>query len=70
LQDFRKDVTIQVCNQAGQVMKPYLVFNAWPSEYTGMPELDAGANAVALESMTLQNDGWQRDDSFAAPAAT
>ena len=68
LQDFRKDVTIQVCNQAGQVMKRYLVFNCWPSEYTAVPDLDAGDNGVAMESVTLQNEGWQRDDSFVAPA--
>jgi phage tail-like protein len=68
LRDFRKDVTIQVCNQAGQVMKQYLLFNCWPSEYTAMPDLDAGGNDVGLETMTLQNEGWQRDDSFVAPA--
>lgn len=67
LQDFRKDLTVQLCNQAGQVMKQYLLFNCWPSEYTALPELDASANAVALESLTLQNEGWQRDDSFTAP---
>ena len=67
LKDFRKDITIKVCNQAGQVMKQYIAFSCWPSDYTGLPELDASANAVALESMTLQTEGWQRDDSFTAP---
>ena len=67
LSDFRKDVTIMLCNQAGQVMKQYLAFNCWPSEYTATPDLDAASNDVALESMTLQCEGWQRDDSFTAP---
>lgn len=67
LKDFRKDLTIQLCNQAGQIMKQYMAFNCWPSEYTGLPELDSNANAVAIESMTLQNEGWQRDDSYKAP---
>jgi hypothetical protein len=39
-----------------------------PSEYTALPELDASDNGVALESMTLLNEGWQRDDTFTAPA--
>lgn len=68
LKDFRKDITIQVCNQAGQIMKQYLAFNCWPTEYQGLPDLDASSNDVALETLTLANEGWQRDDSFAAPA--
>ena len=68
LRDFRKDVTIRLCNQAGQVVKQFLVFNCWPSEYTALAEMDAAGNDVALETMTLQNEGWQRDDAYVAPA--
>lgn len=65
LADFRKTLTIDHCNQAGQVLDRYYVFNCWPSKYAALPELDAGAaNAVALESLTLQNEGWQRDDDY------
>lgn len=67
LKDFRKDIKIELCNQAGQVMVVYYAFNCWPSEYHALPELDSAANAVALESMTLQNEGWERDDSYSAP---
>jgi phage tail-like protein len=67
LKDFRKDITIEVCDQSGQVVKRYLAFNCWPSEYQGMPDLDASSNDVALETMTLVNEGWQRDDSLKAP---
>lgn len=67
LKDFRKDIKIELCNQAGQTMQVYYVFNCWPSEYHALPELDANANAVAMESMTLQNEGWARDDTYKAP---
>lgn len=67
LKDFRKDIKIELCNQAGQVMQAYYVFNCWPSEYHALPELDGNANSVAIESMILQNEGWQRDDSYKAP---
>lgn len=67
LKDFRKDITIHLCNQAGQVVKQYFVFNCWPSEYQGLPDLDAGDNSVALETMTLVNEGWVRDDHLKAP---
>ena len=67
LADFRQDLQIQLMNQAGQLRASYLVFNCWPSEYTAMPEADAAANTVALQSMTLQNEGWQRDDTLEAP---
>ncbi len=67
LADFRKDLTIDLCNQAGQIMKQWMVFNCWPSEYQGMPELDGSGNDVALETMTIVNEGWQRNDAFKAP---
>ncbi len=67
--DFRKDVKIDLLDQAGQVVTTYYVFNCWPSAYTALPELDASANAVAIESMTLQHEGWSRDDAVKAPAA-
>ena len=68
LKDFRKDVTISLYNQAGQVVKVYYVFSCWPSEYISLPELDGNGNAVAIESLTLQNEGWARDDSVKAPS--
>jgi len=67
--DFRKDVKIDLLNQAGQIVTTYYVFNCWPSAYTALPELDASSNGVAIESMTLQHEGWSRDDSVKAPSA-
>jgi phage tail-like protein len=59
LKDFRKTVKIDMCNQAGQIMLSYYVFNAWPSKYQAMPEMNAQDGAtVALETLTLQNEGW------------
>ncbi len=65
LSDFRKTLKIDLCNQAGQIAKVYYVFNCWPSAYTAAPDLDSNSNDLALESMTIQNEGWQRDDSYA-----
>lgn len=67
LKDFRKDIQIELMNQAGQVVLSYYIFSCWPSEYIALPELDAGSNAVAIQTMTLQNEGWIRDDSVQAP---
>ena len=69
LADFRRDLVIQLMNQAGQKGAQYMVFSCWPSSYTALPELDATANTVAIETLELQNEGWQRDDSFALPDA-
>ena len=69
LADFRKDLLIEVCNQSGQTMLKYWVFNAWPTKYQAAPELDASAgNTVALETLELAHEGWTRDTSF-SPAA-
>ena len=67
LADFRKDITIELLNEQGSVAKAYKVYNCWVSEYTALPELDSGGNAVAIESMTLQNEGWERDEEVTEP---
>lgn len=68
LRDFRKDVIIEVYNEAGQKVKAYNVFRCWVSEFQALPELDASANAVAIESLKLENEGWERDYSVTEPA--
>lgn len=68
LKDFRKDITIELFNAAGQKALAYNVFRCWVSEFQAMPELDGAGNAVAIETLTLQNEGWERDES-AGPGA-
>jgi phage tail-like protein len=67
LADFRKDIIIEVYNEAGQLALAYKVYRCWPSEYTAFPELDASANAVAIQSLTLKNEGWERDYEVTEP---
>jgi len=67
LRDFRKDVVIQLLNEAGQVAKAYKVFRAWPSEYQIAGELDANANAVAIQSLKLETEGWELDADVPEP---
>lgn len=61
LKDFRKDIIIEVYNEAGQLALRYNVYRCWVSEYTAMPDLDANANAVAIQHLKLENEGWERD---------
>ena len=68
LKDFRKDLTIDVYNEAGQLVLAYNVFRAWVSEYQALPDLDANANAVAIQTLKLENEGWERDVAVAEPA--
>ena len=65
--DFRKDIVIQLLNEAGQVALVYKVFRAWPSEYQIVSELDGNANAVAIQSLKLENEGWERDYDAPVP---
>ncbi len=61
LADFRKNIVLQVLNEAGQVAVAIKVYRAWPSEYQVVGELDANANAVAIQSLKLECEGWERD---------
>lgn len=68
LKDFRKDVIIEVYNESGQLALSYQVFRCWVSEYQALPDLDANANAIAIQHIKLENEGWKRDESTPEPA--
>jgi phage tail-like protein len=67
LADFRKEIIIEVYNEAGQLAIAYHVHRCWVSEYQALPDLDANANAVAIQHLKLENEGWERDDKTAEP---
>jgi phage tail-like protein len=67
LADFRKDITIELLNEAGQRVLAYNVFRCWPSDYQALPNLDAAADAIAIQSLTLQHEGWARDLDVVEP---
>ena len=68
LQDFRKEIILEVYNEAGQLALAYKIYRCWVSEYQALPELDANANAVAIQTLKLENEGWERDYDVAEPA--
>jgi len=67
LKDFRKDIILEVYNEAGQLALSYLIFRCWVSELQALSDLDANANAVAIEHIKLENEGWQIDPDVAEP---
>lgn len=68
LGDFRKDIRIELLNEAGQVVKAWNCFRCWVSEFTCLGELDANGNAVVFETLVLQNEGWERDYDVTEPS--
>jgi len=68
LKDFRKDLIIELYNEAGQLAISYKVYRAWVSEFQALPDLDANANAVAIQHIKLENEGWVRDVETAEPS--
>jgi phage tail-like protein len=67
LKDFRKDVIIELYNEAGQLALAYKIYRCWVSEFQSLPELDANANAVAIQTLKLENEGWERDYDVTEP---
>lgn len=68
LKDFRKDLIIELYNEAGQLVLAYKVYRAWISEYQALPELDANGPAVAIQSLKIEHEGWERDYDVVEPA--
>ena len=67
LASYRKDIRLEVLNEAGQLVIAYIVYRCWPSVYQPLPELDAGAGLTLLESLTLEHEGWERDPAVVEP---
>ena len=67
LDKFRKDVILEVYNEAGQLVIRYKIFRCWVSEFQALPDLDANANAVAIQTLKLENEGWERDYEVPEP---
>jgi len=70
LKNFRKDVILLVNNERGQTVKRYKIYRCWVSEYNAVPDLDANANAIAIEHIKLENEGWERDLDSGEPDET
>lgn len=68
LKDFRKDIIIELYNEAGQLVIAYKVFRCWVSDYQAQADLDANANAVLIQTLKLENEGWERDTAVVEPA--
>jgi len=67
LKDLRKDIAIVLLNEQGQPVYRYKVYRCWVAEYQAIPDLDAGANAIAIEHIKLEHEGWERDKSVTEP---
>jgi phage tail-like protein len=67
LKDFRKNVILEMYNEAGQVALSYKIYRCWVSDFQSLPDLDANANAVAIQSIKLENEGWERDYDVKEP---
>ena len=64
---YKKDLTLEMMNEKGHVVYRYFLYDCWVSEYTAMPELNANANAVAIESLKIELEGWDRDKDTKEP---
>lgn len=67
LVNYKKELTLEVLNERGQVAKRYFLHNCWVSEFTAVPDLDANANAVAIEHLKVELEGWERDPATVEP---
>ena len=67
LKNFRKDIIIEILNEAGQLVIAYKIFRCWVSEYQALPDLDANSTAVLIQHIKVENEGWERDYSVTEP---
>jgi len=68
LKNFRRDIVLEMFNEAGMLVISYLIHKCWISEYCALPDLDANSFEIAIEKITLENEGWERDLSVKEPS--
>lgn len=64
----RRNLAIELLNAAGQPVVRYKFYNSWVAHYPAMPNLDANANAIAIQHIKLENEGWERDTQLPGSA--
>ena len=67
LKNLRRELRIDLLNEEGQPVLRFTVHRCWVSEYQALPDLDAGANAYAIEHIKLVHEGWERDLTLQEP---
>ncbi len=70
LKNYRKDINIDLFNEQGALVHSYIIYRCWVSEYEAMVDLDANCNAIAIERIVIQNEGWERDTEVKEPKET
>jgi phage tail-like protein len=67
LANYKRDVTVEMQDEKGHTVYRYFLFNCWVSEFTSLPELNSNANALAIESLKIELEGWTRDTDLKEP---
>jgi len=67
LKNFRKDIILEIYNEAGQLAIAYKIFRCWVSEYQALPDLDANNSSALIQQIRLENEGWERDYEVSEP---
>lgn len=67
LKDFRKDIILEVYNEAGQKALGYKIYRCWVSDFKAVADLDAKGNDILIQSIKLENEGWERDLEVTEP---
>ena len=67
LKSFRKELILDIFDEADTKAISYKIHRCWVSEFVATPEMDSNANAVAIQSIKIECEGWERDESVTEP---
>jgi phage tail-like protein len=70
LSKYRKNIIIELLNEQGTKVIAYNIYSCWVMEYQALPDLDTSAHAVAITSLKIDCDRWERDASVTEPLET
>ena len=70
LKNYRKEVIVEVLNLQATPVLRFFLQRAWVAEFQAVPEMDANANAVAIQTLKFEYEGFRADAGLAEPGET
>ena len=60
LETVHKGIALDVYDEMGRIALVCRIWRCWVSEFLGMQDLKANPNALPIQLITLETEGWER----------
>jgi len=59
--NFKREMNIEILYLDRKVVLRYNIHSCWVSEYIAISDFDTNSNAILIQHLKLENEGWSKD---------